>query len=73
MNLDRIFLILEKAKVIGKIDLPQQKTDRITRSDLAHMEKVLDKLFHKIGVDFEIKGRHFLDRLNDDRNNPEIW
>ena len=43
----------------------------ITRRELIALEKVLDKLFAKIGVDVEFT-RHFLDRVNDERNIRQI-
>lgn len=43
----------------------------ITRSDLAQIEKYADKLFAKVGIDVEFT-RHFLDRVNDERNKKQI-
>ena len=47
------------------------KENFITRSDLAQIEKYADKLFAKVGVDVEFT-RHFLDRVNDERNRKQI-
>lgn len=43
----------------------------ITKSDLDAIEKYADKLFAKVGIDVEFT-RHFLDRVNDERNNKQI-
>ena len=43
----------------------------ITKSDLAQIEKYADKLFAKVKVDVEFT-RHFLDRVNDERNKKQI-
>jgi hypothetical protein len=43
----------------------------ITKSDLDAIEKYADKLFAKVGIDIEFT-RHFLDRVNDERNQRQI-
>ena len=43
----------------------------ITKSDLDAVEKYADKIFAKVGVDVEFT-RHFLDRVNDERNKKQI-
>jgi hypothetical protein len=43
----------------------------ITKSDLSAVEKFADKLFAKVGIDVEFT-RHFLDRVNDERNKKQI-
>jgi phosphoribosylanthranilate isomerase len=43
----------------------------ISRVQLSFIEKALDKLFAKLGIDVEFSG-HFLDRLNDPRNIEQI-
>jgi hypothetical protein len=43
----------------------------ITKSDLDQIEKYADKLFAKVGIDVEFT-RHFLDRVNDERNKKQI-
>lgn len=43
----------------------------ITKTDLDQIEKYADKLFAKIGIDVEFT-RHFLDRVNDERNKKQI-
>lgn len=45
--------------------------DKVTSSDLKQLEKALDAIFHKLGVDIEFT-RHFLDRVNDKRNKQQI-
>lgn len=44
----------------------------VTKAQLREVEKFADKLFAKIGVDVELTGRHFYDRLNDIRNSKDI-
>jgi len=43
----------------------------ITKTDLNAIEKYADKLFAKVGIDVEFT-RHFLDRVNDERNKKQI-
>tara|TARA_B100000287_G_scaffold432774_1_gene492869 strand:+ start:1531 stop:2070 length:540 start_codon:yes stop_codon:yes gene_type:complete len=43
----------------------------ITRSDLKQIETYADRLFAKVGIDVEFT-RHFLDRVNDERNKKQI-
>jgi hypothetical protein len=43
----------------------------ITQNDLNQIEKYADKLFAKVGIDVEFT-RHFLDRVNDERNQRQI-
>ena len=43
----------------------------ITRSDLNQIERYADRLFAKVGIDVEFT-RHFLDRVNDERNKRQI-
>ena len=43
----------------------------ITKSDLDQLERYADKLFAAVGIDVEFT-RHFLDRVNDERNKKPI-
>lgn len=43
----------------------------ISRVELKFAEKLADQWFSKYGIDIEFT-KHFLDRLNDRRNNPQI-
>lgn len=45
--------------------------ENISKSDLDSVEKYADKLFAKVGIDVEFT-RHFLDRVNDERNKKQI-
>lgn len=53
-------------------DTCQPKDEYVTYEDLAKLEKYLDLIFNRIGVDVVLTGRHFLDRINDDRNGEQI-
>ena len=44
---------------------------KISQSQLNELEKVLDALFSEINMDIEFT-RHFLDRVNDERNMNQI-
>lgn len=44
----------------------------ITPADLRNLELGLDILFSKLDIDIDLSSRHFLDRINDIRNNPPI-
>ena len=46
-------------------------SEEITKSDLNQIEKYADKLFAAVGIDVEFT-RHFLDRVNDERNKKPI-
>ena len=43
----------------------------VTQADLNQLEQFADKLFGKVGIDVEFT-RHFLDRVNDERNSKPI-
>ena len=45
--------------------------EEISRADLVGLEKYVDKLFAKVGVDIEFS-KHFIDRLKDARNKKPI-
>mgnify|MGYP006077686759 FL=1 len=45
--------------------------DKVTKLQLNALEKVLDKVFARIGMDVEFT-KHFLDRVNDIRNKQQI-
>ena len=51
------------------VDLHAQK--EITKTDLDQLERYADKLFAAVGIDVEFT-RHFLDRVNDERNKKQI-
>ena len=51
------------------VDLQAQK--EITKTDLDQLEKYADRLFGAVGIDVEFT-RHFLDRVNDERNKKQI-
>ena len=59
---------IEKMKKITK--KKQQKED-FTQKDVNDLEKFADRILAKYGIDVEFT-RHFVDRLNDPRNSPEI-
>ena len=46
-------------------------TEEITKSQLDSIEDYADRLFAKLGIDIEFT-RHFLDRVNDERNKKPI-
>ncbi len=46
-------------------------TQPITKSQLDALEAAADKVFGKLGIDIEFT-RHFLDRVNDERNRKQI-
>lgn len=46
-------------------------SNHITKSQLDQIERTLDKLFSKLGLDIEFT-KHFLDRVNDVRNGTQI-
>ncbi len=46
-------------------------SESVSKSDLDQIEKYADKLFAAVGIDVEFT-RHFLDRVNDERNKKPI-
>lgn len=44
---------------------------KLSKADLDTVEKYADKLYKSVGVDIEFT-RHFLDRVNDERNKKQI-
>lgn len=44
---------------------------QVSKQDLNNLEKILDSLFAKVGIDIEFT-KHFLDRVNDKRNREQI-
>ena len=57
----------ERAKAVAR----QLTKEDISTVDLQQLEKFADKLFGKVGIDVEFT-RHFLDRVNDVRNQKPI-
>jgi hypothetical protein len=51
--------------------LRQYLTEEVSRQDLKTLEKTLDALFKSLNIDIEFT-KHFLDRVNDNRNKPNI-
>ena len=49
----------------------KQFTEDVSKSDLDQVEKYADRLFAAVGIDVEFT-RHFLDRVNDERNKKPI-
>lgn len=67
----------EFAKTVfgAKINESILKENYITRQELAEIEPVLDSFFREHGIDINFQGdqTHFLDRLNDPRNEAPIY
>ena len=51
--------------------ITKQKNEDFTQKDVNDLEKFADRILAKYGIDVEFT-RHFVDRLNDPRNSPEI-
>jgi|TARA_R110001592_G_scaffold161707_1_gene394413 5'(3')-deoxyribonucleotidase len=51
--------------------LKKQMTEDVTKPQLDALERVVDRVFGQIGIDVEFT-RHFIDRVNDDRNGQPI-
>ena len=49
----------------------QMYGEEVTAKQISDLEKFGDRLLDKFGIDIEFS-KHFADRMNDDRNNPEI-
>ena len=59
---------IEKMKKITK---QRQQKEEVSRKDVNDLEKFADRILKKYGVDIEFT-KHFVDRINDPRNSPEI-
>jgi len=46
-------------------------TEKVTQKQVDDLEKFADKILRKFDIDVEFT-RHFVDRMNDDRNSPDI-
>ena len=62
-------LIKDSTKIKESVEINEDK--ELTKSELDSIEKFADKLFAKLGIDVEFT-RHFLDRVNDERNRKQI-
>ena len=62
-----------KKEFLGQVKSLNLKGDtkKIKKSDLDQIERYADKIFGVVGIDVEFT-RHFLDRLNDARNQRQI-
>ena len=56
---------------VPMVDLNAQSEKEIKKSDLDQIEKYADRLFASLDIDVEFT-RHFLDRVNDQRNRKQI-
>jgi hypothetical protein len=45
--------------------------EKITQAELMDLEKFADRILAKFNIDVSFT-KHFVDRVNDDRNNPDI-
>jgi hypothetical protein len=46
--------------------------ENLSRTEIGIIEKFADKLFAAVGVDVDLTGKHFRDRVNDERNGMPI-
>lgn len=56
---------------ISQVEVPETVEEKFSQSDVDGLEKFADRILAKYGIDVEFT-RHFVDRLNDPRNKPEI-
>lgn len=66
-----IFLRYGRSGMFTEGFAPEEIHEEVTQSDLKKIEQYADKLFNAVGVDVAFT-RHFLDRVNDERNKKEI-
>ena len=61
-----------KKEFLGQVKaIPSYNNKKIKKSDLDQIERYADKIFGVVGIDVEFT-KHFLDRLNDVRNQRQI-
>ena len=56
---------------LSQVETPKKVQEKFSQSDVDGLEKFADRILAKYDIDVEFT-RHFVDRLNDPRNNPEI-
>jgi len=56
---------------LSQVETPKKVQEKFSQSDVDGLEKFADRILKKYDIDVEFT-RHFVDRLNDPRNNPEI-
>jgi hypothetical protein len=56
---------------ISQVEVPETVEEKFSQSDVDGLEKFADRILKKYNIDVEFT-RHFVDRLNDPRNKPEI-
>jgi hypothetical protein len=56
---------------LSQVETPKKVEEKFSQSDVDGLEKFADRILAKYDIDVEFT-RHFVDRLNDPRNNPEI-
>ncbi|URC15166.1 hypothetical protein GD1_42 [Paraglaciecola Antarctic GD virus 1] len=54
------------------IEEQEMLQEQLTRTDIKMVEKYADKLFAAVGVDVDLSGTHFRERVNDTRNGNDI-
>lgn len=60
----------ELAKQIASL-MKEPVQEAVSQVDIDQLERFADKMFAKVGIDVEF-GRHFMDRVNDERNGKPI-
>ena len=63
--------ISDNDKKTDRYGVEEDTKQKVTPSQLRDLEKYLDKLWSKVGIDVEFT-RHFVDRVNDPRNADQI-
>ena len=58
-------------KLVGLPNMVKVVSEDFTQKDVSDLEKFADRILKKYNIDVEFT-RHFVDRLNDPRNSPEI-
>ena len=58
-------------KLVGLPNMVKVMSEDFTQKDVSDLEKFADRILKKYDIDVEFT-RHFVDRLNDPRNSPEI-
>ena len=75
-NFDPKAYYAKQNKVVVNVDYnweahTEQVSEDISRRELNHIEQIADTLWNNLGIDVEFT-KHFLDRLNDERNGKPI-
>ena len=70
-DFDKTLAAVGKKPIFKDNEKKKEVNEKVNQSQIDQLEKFADRILAKYDIDVEFT-RHFVDRLNDPRNNPEI-